>query len=66
MMVMAEDSDIDGESDLDLGFLVNYYVMPELDVFGGFGYWMDMTKDNETDPIMTITVGAAYTLDFIK
>lgn len=65
-MQMPADSDIDGSSNLDLGFLVNYYVMPELDIFGGFGYWMDMTKDNETDPEMTITVGAEYELNFIK
>ncbi|MBN2790493.1 MAG: hypothetical protein JXR69_09920 [Candidatus Delongbacteria bacterium] len=66
MMVMPEDSDVDGESDFAIGAGVNYYVMPELDIFAGFGYWMDMTKDNETDPIMTFTVGAEYTLNLIK
>jgi hypothetical protein len=65
-MQMPADSDIDGASNLDFGALVNFYVMPELDVFGGFGYWMDMTKDNETDPIITIKLGAEYTLNFIK
>lgn len=65
-MQMPADSDIDGTSNLDFGALVNFYVMPELDVFGGFGYWMDMTKDNETDPIITIKLGAEYTLNFIK
>jgi hypothetical protein len=65
-MQMPADSDIDGASNLTLGALVNYYVMPELNVFGGFGYWMDMTKDNETDPIITIKIGAEYTFDFVK
>lgn len=66
MMVMPEDSDIDGEADLTLEALVNYYVMPELDVFAGLEYWLDQTKDNESDPSITIKLGALYELNFIK
>ena len=65
MLPEADALDNDAYNTLDVDAKVNYYVMPELDVFGGFGVNMDLTTE-DANPIYSILVGAEYTLNFVK
>ncbi len=50
---------------LDVDAQFNYYVMPELDVFGLVGVAMDLTTEDD-NPNYTFGLGAVYTMNFLK
>jgi len=69
-MWMLEDADLAGYPEDSYNYLnvdaqFNYYVMPELDVFGLIGVAMDLTTEDD-NPNYTFGLGAEYTMSFLK
>jgi hypothetical protein len=69
-MWMLEDADLAGMAEdsyntLNIGAQANYYVMPELNVYGLFNTEMDLTTE-DAEPVYVFGLGAVYTLNFIK
>jgi len=67
-MCMLPDEDAAGEdtyNTLSVDARMNYYVMPELDVYAGLGTLMDLTTE-DANPYYGIEIGAIYTMNLLK
>ncbi len=61
----AVGSDEDSYNYLDVDAQFNYYVMPELDVYGALGVAMDLTTEDD-NPNYLFGLGAVYTMNLLK
>ena len=67
-MTMLPEENAAGDDMLNtlmVGTGVNYYVIPELNLIGGIGMIMDLTT-KDANPAYIFSLGAEYTLNFIK
>jgi hypothetical protein len=60
-----DDEDGNSINSFDLSTRMNYYPIPELNVFGGFGVRTHL-KEEDSEPDYKLHIGAAYTFDFIQ
>jgi len=67
-MTMLPEEDLAGNdayNELDVEAQFNYYVMPELDIYGGLGMNMDLTTE-DANPVYMFGLGAVYTMNLLK
>jgi len=62
---LGDDPEGDSINSMKFDATLNYYSIPELCAFAGFGFETHL-KDEDSTPDYRVTLGAAYTLDFIK
>jgi len=67
-MTMLPEEDLAGNdayNELDVEAQLNYYVMPELDIYGMLAMNMDLTTE-DANPIYVFGLGAVYTMNLLK
>ncbi len=62
---MLDDEDGNSINALNIMSRVNYYPMPELNVYGGFGAETHL-KEKDSQPDYKLYLGAVYTFDFLE
>lgn len=65
MLPEKDDADNDAYNTLVLDAQFNYYVMPELNVYGLFNMNMDLTTE-DAEPVYALGLGAVYTMNLLK
>ncbi len=62
---LGDDPESDSINSMKLDTRVNYYSIPELNVFAGFGFEVHL-KEKDKVPDYKLTLGASYNFDFIE